>query len=68
VLQAGIRKNGVTGQEFHHALVKTLGGTLDVVADKMQVQGELRSGNIVQGEFWLCGRLIEGQQNGHGVS
>ncbi len=67
VLQAGIRKNSVTGQEFHTALVKTLGGTLDVVADKMQVQGELRSGNIIQGEFWLCGRLIEGQ-NGRGAS
>lgn len=64
VLKAGLRQNSVTNQEFHTALIKTLGGTLDVVADKMQVQGELRPGNIVQGEFWLCGRLIEGEANG----
>jgi hypothetical protein len=63
VLKAELRRNAVTGQDFHAALVKTLGGTLDVVADKRQIHGALQPGNIVQGEFWLCGRLIEG--NGH---
>jgi hypothetical protein len=60
VLECEVRRNEITGQEFHSALVKTLGGTLDVVADKTQLRGELHPGNIVQGEFWLCARLIEG--------
>ena len=61
VLQASLRHNSVTGQDFHTALIKTLGGTLDLVADRSQIQGELRPGNIIQGEFWLCGRLIEAE-------
>jgi hypothetical protein len=63
VLAAETRRNSVTGQSFHAALVKTLGGTIDLVADMGQVHEELRPGCIVQGEFWLCARLIEG--NGH---
>jgi hypothetical protein len=63
VLSAKRRTNSVTGQTFHTALVKTLGGTIDIVADDAQVQDELRPDAIVQGEFWLCARLIEG--NGH---
>jgi hypothetical protein len=59
VLEAVTRRNPVTGQDFHSALVKTLGGTLDVVADKTQLRTEMRAGNIIQGEFWLCGKLIE---------
>jgi hypothetical protein len=64
VLASEQRQTSVTGQTFHSALVKTLGGTVDVVADVRQVQGELRQGCIIQGEFWLCARLIEG--NGQG--
>jgi hypothetical protein len=63
VIEAHMLRNDVTGQEFHSALVKTLGGTLDLVADRTQIRADLQPGNIVQGEFWLCGRLIEG--NGH---
>jgi hypothetical protein len=63
VLAAELRHNSVTGQSFHAALVKTLGGTIDLVADTRQVHEDLRPGCIVQGEFWLCARLIEG--NGH---
>jgi hypothetical protein len=60
VMSAQKRTNSVTGQVFHTALVKTLGGTIDLVADETQIQGELRPGFIVQGEFWLCARLIDG--------
>jgi hypothetical protein len=63
VLNCELRRNSVTGQSFHAALVKTLGGTIDLVADLGQVGDALRPGCIVQGEFWLCARLIEG--NGH---
>jgi hypothetical protein len=64
VLSAELRKNDVTGQSFYAALVKTLGGTIDMVADPKLLAETLRPGCIVQGEFWLCVRLIEG--NGHG--
>jgi hypothetical protein len=63
VLSVEERRNSVTGQVFNAALVKTLGGTIDVVADRRQVHSELAPGCVVQGEFWLCARLIEG--NGH---
>lgn len=63
ILSAERRMNSVNGQSFLAALVKTLGGTIDIVADERQIGPGLHPGNIVQGEFWLCARLIEG--NGH---
>ncbi len=63
VLSAERRVNAVTGQAFLAALVKTVGGTVDVVADENLLDRGLSRGSIVQGEFWLCARLIEG--NGH---
>ncbi len=63
VLTAQKRTNSITGQSFHTALVKTLGGTVDIVADDAQLEGEFQPEAIIQGEFWLCARLIEG--NGH---
>lgn len=59
VLAAERRTNNITGQPFQTALVKTLGGTMDIVADERHVQGDLRPGTIIQGEFWLCARLID---------
>ncbi len=59
VEKAETRRNPVTGQSFQCALVSTLGGTMDVLADDVQAKGEIRAGMIVQGEFWLCGRLLE---------
>ncbi len=59
VEKAETRRNPVTGQSFQCALVSTLGGTMDVVADDAQSKGEIRRGMILQGEFWLCGRLLE---------
>lgn len=61
VIRSEIRTNPVTGQEFCWALVETLGGTVDVVALQSQIEGHegaLTAGMIVQGEFWLCGRLL----------
>ncbi|WP_088345590.1 MULTISPECIES: hypothetical protein [Rhodomicrobium] len=63
VLSVEQRRNSVTGQVFHAAQVKILGGTVDVVADTRQLRGELAPGCVIQGEFWLCARLIEG--SGH---
>ncbi len=63
VLSSEKRSNSVNGQAFHTALVKTLGGTIDIVADERLVGTALPADSIIQGEFWLCARLIE--RNGH---
>jgi hypothetical protein len=50
--------NPVTGQKFYWARVHTLGGELDVVADPQIVQGNVVQDGIVNGTFWLSGRLL----------
>jgi hypothetical protein len=58
VEKAGARANPVTGQQFHWALLDILGGRIDLVADTMLAKHPFQPGMIVQGEFWLCGRLF----------
>jgi hypothetical protein len=53
------RRNPVTGQEFTWALIGTAGGTFDLVADDAVLPRSLQPGMIVEGEFWLCGRVVE---------
>jgi hypothetical protein len=53
------RLNPETGQEFTWALIGTAGGTFDFVADDIVLPRTLKPGMIVEGEFWLCGRLVE---------
>lgn len=53
------RRNPETGQDFQWALIGTAGGTFDLVADDTVLNEPLRPGMIVEGEFWLCGRLVE---------
>jgi hypothetical protein len=53
------RRNPETGQDFTWALIGTAGGTFDLVADDSVLPQALRPGMIVEGEFWLCGRLVE---------
>lgn len=59
VLSFAKRQNSVTGQSFYTTLIKTLGGTIDLVADESQISEALAPGAIVQGEFWLCAKLNE---------
>jgi hypothetical protein len=59
VLASSKRKNSVTGQNFYTTLVKTLGGTIDLVSDETQIPTELHAGAIVKGEFWLCAKLSD---------
>lgn len=60
VLRAGWIKNELSGLYFHWALVRTLGGDIDVVADERLVEGrEIHEGDILSGSFWLSGRLSE---------
>jgi hypothetical protein len=57
ILDAERRRNPYSDGEFWCACVRTLGGELDVVADPTTVTGEPRVGGIVQGSFWISGRL-----------
>jgi len=57
ILAADLRRNLVTSQGYWWALVESLGGTFDVVADPALVPGGLAGGQIVSGWFWLSARL-----------
>ncbi len=62
VLRAGWVQNEVSGIYFQWALVRTLGGDIDVVADERLVgEREIQEGEILSGTFWLSGRLAEPQ-------
>lgn len=53
--------NPVTQEIFHHALVKTLGGEYDVIIHPDLLYTDLQPGNIVQGTFWLTGKILGNQ-------
>jgi hypothetical protein len=57
VLNAELRTNPITKSEFLWAKVQTYGGVFDVVADPLMVNGAVVEGGIIQGSFWLSGRL-----------
>lgn len=57
IAAAEMRRNTVSGQPFWWALVESLGGTFDVVADPSLVPSSLAAGQVVSGWFWLSARL-----------
>lgn len=57
VLEARRLRNPWSDGEFLWAHVRTLGGEVDVVADPTTVTGDVAVGAIVQGRFWLSGRI-----------
>ncbi len=58
VLETARLTNPVTRQKFYWARVRTTGGVVDVVADPQIVQGQVVQDGIVNGTFWLSGRLL----------
>lgn len=58
ILQFETRTNEHTGHPFLWALVDTLGGQFDVVADPALVEQPPVVGGFLSGSFWLSGRLI----------
>ena len=57
---AEVRTNEVTGAEYFWAFVSTLGGDFDVVIDPELVSNPVpAAGGVLQGEFWLSGRLVD---------
>jgi hypothetical protein len=60
VLKAQMRINPITQQNFIALLAATPGGgTIDIAANPQVASGELLEGGIIQGAFWLSGRILE---------
>jgi hypothetical protein len=58
VLAAEVRENPLTGLRYQWAVLATLGGTVDMVAEIGLVTREIRQGSVVSGGFWLSGQLV----------
>ena len=58
VLKSERRMNHETGKEFRYILLRTQGGTVDVVADPDIITGYPRVGGVVSGVFWLSARVV----------
>jgi hypothetical protein len=52
--------NPATGQQFLHAVVDTLSGQIDVVADTDLVRDVPNSGGIIETTCWLCTVVTQG--------
>lgn len=50
--------NQDTGCEFYWMKVNTLGGDIDVVVDPEMLNGNLEVNGIVQGAFWISGKIV----------
>jgi len=53
-----LKTNELSNEKFYWFLVNTLGGEVDVVADVKLISIEPQIGGIVNGQFWLSGRII----------
>lgn len=60
VLKLETRVNQVSGNEFYWAVVQTVGGTIDIVADPAVVVGTLVEGGIVEARCWLSALVLTG--------
>jgi hypothetical protein len=58
ILEVENRTNELTRNSFWWAFVKSLGGTFDVVIDPELLTSSPRVGGILQGSFWLSGRIL----------
>lgn len=52
------RVNPATGRSFYYLSVQMRSTAIDMVADPTIVTGELVTGGVIQGTFWLSGRVI----------
>ncbi len=60
VLKCRSLVNPITLEKYEWALVKTLGGTVDVICSTHALNKPLRKGGVISGSFWLTGTLITG--------
>jgi hypothetical protein len=61
VLEVSQQVNTFSGLPFWWTLVKTVGGTFDVVIDPELLSEAPRPGAVISGWFWLSGRLSTGE-------
>jgi hypothetical protein len=61
IVESEVRTNTATHRPFVWALIATLGGSYDAVFSTTDAPEALRSGQIVQGTFWLVGRVGVGE-------
>jgi hypothetical protein len=59
VQQSEVRTNQMTGEKFYWMLVDTLGGEVDVVASTDLCESLPNPLSIIQGQFWLSGRILD---------
>lgn len=52
-----LRTNELSGEKFYWFLIDTFGGEVDTVADVKLVSIEPQIGGVVNGHFWLSGRI-----------
>lgn len=60
IVESGhVLENPVTNQRTCHIGLRTVGMTIDLVADVAVVKGRPKRGGIVRGPIWLSARLVE---------
>ncbi|QQS36638.1 MAG: hypothetical protein IPM56_01395 [Ignavibacteriales bacterium] len=52
-----IKVNSFTRNHFYWFLVNTLGGEIDIVADPILIIDKPKLNGVIQGQFWLSGKL-----------
>ncbi len=57
------KRNTMTSNHFYWMLVETLGGEIDIVADERYFENQPVIGGVVQGNFWLCGQILNAPAN-----
>jgi len=57
VLVSAEKRNSLTGLPFYWVRAQTYGATIDVVVETAPVVGLPPPGSVIQGTFWLSGRL-----------
>jgi hypothetical protein len=53
-----LKLNSKSNNKFYWLLLDTLGGEIDIVADPKLLTKEPQKGNILHGQFWLSGQLL----------
>ncbi len=53
-----LKTNELSNEQFYWFLVEIPGGKVDVVADAKLVPNEPQIGGIINGQFWLSGKII----------
>ena len=59
VRRAEKRRNALTGSAFYYCEIATHGGVWSAVYPDAAFNDTPQAGNVIQGEYWLTGRLAD---------